>query len=107
MLPKKRRISKVLFRKGGPSRTKVLSFATVRITPLDGQTRASFIVSKKVAKSAVLRNKLRRRGYSYLSPYLGIPKQGYALFFYIKNEMKSLKKDLITKEIESFMRDLG
>jgi ribonuclease P protein component len=65
MLAQKNRISKELFKSIGNQGTSLHSnLFSVRVTTSkDAIVRASFVVSKKVAPRAVLRNRLRRRGY--------------------------------------------
>ena len=46
-------------------------FFTVKVKKVAGNSRSGISVSKKIAKSAVLRNKIRRRAYSTIAELLG------------------------------------
>lgn len=68
------------------------------------ESRASVVVSKKTAKTAVSRNLLRRRFYSVLSPLLAVIKTPVIIVVYPKNEAKkALFSDLKT-EIEKALK---
>lgn len=73
MLAKKNRISRALFdtllKSGVSFHSQNLSFR-VQKTPNE-LPKFSFVVSKKISKSAATRNILRRRGYSVLQDILG------------------------------------
>ncbi len=57
--------------------------------------KIAFSCSKKVSNSAVVRNKLRRRGYSVLRDFVDNIKNGYFLHFsYKKNSINKSFKDL-------------
>ena len=62
-------------------------------------SKFSFSVSKKIAKSAVDRNRLRRRGYSIVSKYIKTTKSGFYCFFSYKSgyerDFYLLEKELI------------
>ena len=74
MLPKSLRIPRKLFsqlKNGGKTfknRLFLLKFAPNQ--EKDEQKRFTFSVSKKISKSAVVRNKLRRLGYRLLKPLI-------------------------------------
>lgn len=73
MLAKKNRISRALFdtllKKGVFFHSQNLSLRVMKTQK--GLSKFSFVVSKKVSKSAVVRNLLRRRGYSVLKDSIG------------------------------------
>ena len=79
MLPKVRRLStpevQTVLRAGRPLRTEHLS---AKFLPHTGVPRVSVVVSKKVARRAVARNKLRRTIYRALYP---LQNHGYLLVF--------------------------
>ena len=62
------------------------------------KSKFSFSVSKKIAKSAVFRNKLRRQGYASVREFLSKIEDGYLFFFSIKSvsglDYKTLKKEV-------------
>jgi ribonuclease P protein component len=68
-------------------------------------TRVSFSVSKKVAKNAVDRNTLRRRGYSAIKSFLNGVKGGYFLYFSFKS--KDVSFEQINKEIKELLSASG
>lgn len=87
MLPKNRRIPRKMFPflfKGG--QTYKNGVFLLRLAVKQGQkSRFSFSVSKKISKSAVVRNRLRRTGYRLLQNRLdGIKPNVYALFSFLK-----------------------
>ncbi len=77
MLPKRRRLSarevKEVMASGRPRRASLLS---AKYTPNSSLLRASAVVSKKVAKKAVERNRLRRALYRALAAYRGTGPNG-------------------------------
>ncbi len=96
MLPKKQRIERKFFdqilkngkRFNSPSFT--LYVAKISTETTDLGSRFSFSASKKVAKQAVDRNKLRRRGYSVINRNIDKIKTGNFYFFSYK---KGFEKD--------------
>ncbi len=65
------------------------------------KSRFSFSISKKVAKTAVLRNKLRRRGYSIVGRLLNeIPENRCFVFVLKKGAEKQAYKDLEREIVE-------
>jgi len=71
MLPKKNRIDKktldLVFKKG---KFIVSSSLTFKFIILNGGRKVSFVAPKSVANLAVMRNRLRRRGYSVLERFI-------------------------------------
>lgn len=103
MLPKKRRISRAEFsdllsnskRFNSPS----LTFYLSKILNEGGVSKFAFSVSKKVSNKAVVRNKLRRRGYSVIRKYIKQIKPNYYCFFVFKKGADSIKFASLEKEI--------
>lgn len=112
MLPQNRRISKKDF-SHILSRGKRLNSEhfLLYIAPTEGapspKSRVSFSVSKKVSKTAVGRNKQRRRGYSVASKYLGRIKDGHFLFFSFKKGGDKLSVSAIEKEVSELLSASG
>lgn len=103
MLPRKQRIPKAaareVFMRGN---TLSSPHFLVKVLPSDQkETRFAVSVSKKVAPTAVLRNRTRRRTYSVLRNYISKAKTGLNIAFVAKNGAPALKGDVLTKEIES------
>lgn len=104
MLPRDRRIQKKDFSYILKNAKRINSphftlFTLKDLKVADQKSRFAFSVSKKVAKQAVLRNKLRRRGYSVISMYLkNIQNNQYFIFVFKKGAenttFKSLKKEI-------------
>jgi ribonuclease P protein component len=107
MLPRKQRIRKNSFRDllgGGRSATS--GPLTVRVYGgLKSETaQVAVIVSKKIAKTAVLRNKMRRRVYSALRPLISTLKSNRYLVYSKKeildisfDELKKVCKEVLSK----------
>lgn len=108
MLPKNRRISKKDF-SHILSRGKRLNSEhfLLYIAPIpDGpspKSRISFSVSKKVSKTAVERNRQRRRAYSAIGKYIEKIKDGYFLFFSFKKGGDKLKIHTIDNEVSELL----
>lgn len=59
---------------------------SAKYTPATGAGRAAIVVSKKVARLAVTRNKLRRAGYQALPP---LPRGVHVVFFIQKADFQT------------------
>lgn len=105
MLPKRRRIPKSYFpyllKVGQKTHTAHIFLCAVNQNKenIDKISRFSFSVSKKVSKSAVLRNKLRRRGYSIIKKHLEGVADGKLYLFSYKKDANKLKFSDIEQEI--------
>ncbi|MFA6355166.1 MAG: ribonuclease P protein component [Candidatus Paceibacterota bacterium] len=96
MLPKKKRITKDIFqtilKKGSIVSGSFFLFRYIK----ESNSRYVFVVSKKIAKTAIQRNSLRRRGYNILRQYN--LKNCAGIFFYKKEalhvSLSELKKDI-------------
>jgi len=75
----------------------------------DGQNgpRVAFVVSKKVAKTAVERNKIRRRCYASVFPFLSRVKSSFLLVFSVKNVLVTADRQKLTQEIERLLKKAG
>ncbi len=112
MLPKNRRISRKEFghilgnskRYNSPSLLLYIAkIASNKPTP----SKVSFSVSKKVCKTAVGRNRLRRLGYSVLGKYLLNVKEDLLLLFVFKKDSQNLDFVKLDKEIQWLLSDSG
>jgi ribonuclease P protein component len=105
MLPKNRRIPRKMFpllSNGG----KVFknNVFLLRLAPGIGkEARFCFSVSKKIAKSAVVRNRLRRTGYRLLQKYLPEIKLNVLALFSFRKIPKD--EEEIIKQLESILND--
>ncbi|MFA5933990.1 MAG: ribonuclease P protein component [Candidatus Paceibacterota bacterium] len=102
MLPSKNRISKSEFTKVGQSG--FLShglYFSLRIIPSPSvaEYKCSFVVSAKVAKKAVVRNLLRRHGYSIIKKLEQKIKKQTSYIFFAKKDSAQLSFSELEKEI--------
>jgi ribonuclease P protein component len=72
--------------------------------PDNSPSQFSFSVSKKVAKSAVSRNTLRRRGYAAITPLLSQSKFGFYCMFSFKKGAASLTSKDIIEEVTFLLK---
>lgn len=101
MLPKKNRISRieidVVLRKGSRYNSQnLILYAYKNSSKL---SKFSFSVSKKVCKTAVSRNKYRRRGYSVIARKISLIMHGFLCLFVFKKGSGSIKYENLEKEI--------
>ncbi len=116
MIPKKNRISRVLFTetmKNGVSFSCGLIRAKALV--LQGQNAKneclfSFVAPKSVAKLAVDRNKLRRQGYSVIqnSQYLqgNFTKKPFSLAFFYSKGSKNMKYEEIESSVNEILKNV-
>jgi len=106
MIPKNKRLTinlfKEVFLKGksvfGPEISLVYIKQAEGVLP-----RFSFSVSKKVAKTAVLRNRIRRKAYSALSPLLKTFTAPIYGVFVVKKDIGALTIEEIRKRISALI----
>lgn len=67
-------------------------------------SRASVVVSKKTAKTAVVRNKLRRRFYELLQPYFKILQAPTTVVIYPKAEAIKASFSVLKDEVEKALK---
>jgi ribonuclease P protein component len=113
MLSRKNRVPRELFpfllKNGKKYASAHIFLRVVRFSEEDRvlNTRFSFVVSAKVAKKAVDRNKLRRFGYEIVGKDVDNFKNGFvAVFFYTKDALKISKKELLN-EINTLLKQAG
>lgn len=70
----------------------------------EGLSRSAVVVSKKTAKTAVARNRIRRRFYAVLEPILKESKQGGMMVFYPKKEVETAPFAVLKSEIETALQ---
>lgn len=101
MLPKKHRINRKLFEEVVKKGKSFFSpYLSLKIAPtIENQSRFAFVVSSKVSKKAVERNKIKRRARSIVQKNLSkIKKQINAIIFFKKGAEKMTFQEL-EKEI--------
>ena len=112
MISKKNKIPYSLFatllsaksKKGGGQHVNI---RVVRMEDITLESRFSFIVSTKVSKLAVARNKLKRCGYGTISKYLKDINCGYCVFFYFKKGSSGVSCDDIEKDVILLLEEYG
>src|ERR1051325_4661254 len=82
-------------------------FVLKKLNSSGNPTRFAVSISKKVAKTAVLRNRTRRRVYSQLRNFLERTKSGYLVGVSVKKGGETLASAQILPEIESLLRKSG
>ena len=101
MLPKKKRVTKEIFQTIMDKGNIVYgSFFVLRYLP-SGLPSYAFAISKKIAKKAVQRNKMRRLGYNILRKY--VLTKGSAVFLYKKEGLRATTLEL-TKDIDLLLK---
>lgn len=108
MIPKKNRLSQQDFKKY-LGKTRVLNgehlyirFGTVNLE----NTHFSVVVSKKVAKTSVLRNLIKRRGYMILSDYLNKFPKGFICMVFMGKGSSSISYATLSKELCELLRKI-
>lgn len=106
MLPQKNRILRKDFPTGSRQGFRVFSplFSGVVYPKEKGILRASVVVSKKTAKTAVVRNLLKRRFYALTKLYKKDFLQGTMIVFYPKKESIKASFSEIKAEFEKGLR---
>ncbi|MBI5045595.1 MAG: ribonuclease P protein component [Candidatus Niyogibacteria bacterium] len=109
MLPKSRKISgrknfEVIYRSG--QRT-FSHFIHLFFVPSKGPGRFACVISLKVSKRAILRNKLRRRAYSIIRENLFNIKDGYAVILVFKSGAAELSRAQLLKNILDLFKMSG
>jgi ribonuclease P protein component len=104
MFPQNRRIPRSMFPLlSSESKTYKNSLFLLKFVPQNGESRFCFSISKKVAKNAVVRNRMRRAGYRLLEKYLPDIKIKILAVFYFRIIPKSNEE--IIKNIELILKE--
>ncbi len=112
MLSQTRRITREEFKKLGRGRAFHSPLLSLFVYTIDGATataekqlsKFAFSCSKKVSKSAVVRNKLRRRGYVGVRKMLSkVPPGFFFVFVYKKGAEKSTYQE-VEKEVQDLLK---
>jgi ribonuclease P protein component len=106
MLPKTRRIKRVSFPKSKPIKSLRGSFVSGSLYKgVEAKTKFSFSISKKTAKTAVMRNKLRRIGYKAVQEAIDRIKNNYLVIFYIHSIPKNTED--LDADVKNVLHKLG
>lgn len=113
MLPSKRRIRKTAFTKlltgGSYGASPLLTIRFSRSQGETGQTKSeskstfAIVVSKKVASSAVARNKIKRKCYHALRDMVPKIKDSYKIVFFAKKGLEKLSFKELEENIYSLL----
>lgn len=107
MLPSTNKVDRrgieLLFEEGSLLNSPLFAFKFLRIDKV-AEPRVSFIVSKKIAKLAVDRNLLRRRGYVALGRYFDLLPKGIIAVFIFKKYEEDLS--ILTAGIQAILNRL-
>ena len=107
MIPSSRKVGKSLFKslmeKGKSFYSESFS-ARVFLSGTSELARFSVVVAKKLEKSAVKRNQIKRRTYSLLRPHLATAKIGSLCVFFIKKKIGTKSLPALRIEIETVLR---
>jgi ribonuclease P protein component len=83
--------------------TPSVNFLLKTLKSPDGETRFAVSISKKVAPTAVLRNRTRRRVYSVLRDLIPSVRPGYLAGISVKKGGEKLHHSDIVKEIRALL----
>ena len=112
MLPSKKRIHKShfeeVFKKGTFYPGRSVNLILLNSPDITGKTsKFAFSVSKKIAKNAVSRNLIRRRGFSVVKNIINNIKPGFLGVFVIKKTQTKLTFEILKEDIESICSRAG
>jgi ribonuclease P protein component len=107
MLPRAHRLSRSLFPELQKSRKfKNTEHFSLKIAPSPKEgVHIAVSVSKRVAKSAVVRNRIRRRAYAAIYPKLGTVRPGLYLFI-AKPKVQDISGDALNHEIDLLLNNV-
>ena len=108
MLPKKYRISKEFFKK---LRRAVNLYSTLHSLslyplPFGNHSKVSCVVSRKISTNAVVRNRIRRRVYAALHPFLLRFKIPTAVIVYPKHAVVSVTYEESRRDLERLLASI-
>lgn len=107
MLPKRLRLPKESFPAKSQGRIIAGRFFSLKVVSSPGSdSRFSFVVSGKVARTAVARNRLRRRGYAAVASRSKTLKSGHSLVFFAKAGAAAAPFDDLSLDINRLLDEL-
>lgn len=102
MLPQKKRVERTIFpetlQRGKSGYSPFLNLKCIKRDDAE-ESKFSFVVSKAVAKKAVQRNLLRRRGYSIIKDNQAKIRDSFTCIFFFKKESNALSFKELEKDI--------
>ena len=105
-MPKKHRLSGEEIRTLSGKRLHGRFFSLLVASVSGSETKCACVVSKKAARLAVDRNKIKRRCRSVLSKRVPSVRKGLALVFYAKPGVKDVEFSEIERDIEALLSRL-
>ena len=108
MLSRSRRIAQNSFRSLSRGRSFSADLASIRVSPLplkESPARFAVVVSKKVAKTAVERNRLRRKVYGVLKQLAPLTMPGVAVIVYPRMEALAIGAPTLSKTLQGLLSD--
>ena len=94
-----------LYQKGRPIYSRNLKLLW---QPTDGSYRVAIVISKKVHKSAVVRNRIRRRIYALVAAHFAAGNQGADIVFLVQNaSLAELPAEKVREEVDSLLKKIG
>lgn len=94
-----------LYQKGKPSYSRNIKLLWL---PTNGPYRVAVVVSKKVHKSAVVRNRIRRRIYALTKSYVEAHKTAYDIVFLAQNAvLADMAPEIIRAEVTGLLGKVG
>lgn len=91
-----------VIRKGGSAYEQNIKLKYI-LNPNQKDSKFAVVVSKKISKSAVVRNRIRRRLYASLKPHLN--NKGLFVLFVYSDNFKSIKFAVIKSSISSLFEE--
>lgn len=107
MIPSSQKVDKSLFKSllaGSRSIHSDTFSLRVVFLPTLSPAKFSVVVAKKLEKSAVKRNVIKRRMYASLSGFLGAAKPGAVCVFFLKKKVEKPFLGTLSEEIEKTLR---
>jgi ribonuclease P protein component len=107
MLPANRRLTTDFFNETIVGRSFHSPLLSIKAIKVSGKSRFAVSASKKIFKTAVSRNRARRRTYSALASLLPHIADGFYVILLVKSETMKLKASEIKSAIENLFQKAG
>jgi ribonuclease P protein component len=108
MLPSSQRLSSrqfdLVMKKGRIIRSPIF---LIRLLKVEEKSRVSAVVPKKVCKTAVGRNKIRRQMYEAVQPFFSSLVQGYHIALFANDKAKEIDFADLSKEVKDLFVKAG
>lgn len=104
MLPKTKKMTKKDFSATGRSFSLSGPLFSLKILKNQDKSKFSVVVSKKISKSAVGRNTIKRRFFNAIKENMSLFDTQNTYTFFIKKEAENTKNPYISKEIRQILK---